>query len=274
MNNNTFFLICGLIITSVFTSCCDDHDCFDPANPDCVNYDPCYGKHPPSAEFIMEEGYLSAEGRRWYADSTFLGAGLRFRSTLTDTKYQHTWYVGAEIFTGSVTPSRNFIDVARPDSIFISHVIEYLPEDSCFPNDDGKDSVVQGFALIRSLNDFKTYGTYRGALDGGTDTFEVQIRSIDINGNPAIIGPAGTPGDHYANQYINFHNRGETDTLTSTSSLLSIGSFLYNHHGNFDSGVKGTVTINPDNTFEMHYREADVIIGDGDWHYYRGRKLD
>jgi len=273
LKNNHNKLV-GFVLLSLFILCSAcKRDCQDPTNPKCENYDPCYGKEKPSAKFVMEEGntYLANKGI-WYADSAFFGAQIRFRSELTDNRYKHTWYVGAETFNGHTTPGRNFLSLPRPQNITISHVIEYTPDLQCFPNDIGKDSVAQTFTLIASRNtDFKTYGTYRGVLEGTVDSFDVQIISIDQNGQLANINT------HVQNKFINFHNLGDTIYGIQTSNRIS--GFFYNHHGFFDNAgglSEGSIKIDADGNFVMTYRGQDEpmsYIGDSKLQTFKGRIL-
>ncbi len=255
----------------LFTACCkDEKPCMDPSNPECENYDPCFGKERPSAKFIMEEsGGVLATKDIWFQDSVFAGYMVRFRSELTDIKYKHTWYVGSEVFKTVLTSGRDFRNVSRPNFITISHVIEYEPDLSCFPDDDGKDSVSQTFRLIASFNDeFQTYGTYRGVLNSTVDSFDVRIISMDFNEQVANFNT------HYGKYYINLHNRG--DTLTDVfDGLYNVESALFNRNGVFGPSLDGTIEVFNDGTFEMNYKDqGNPVTGDGLWHTYKGRKIN
>lgn len=264
-------LFTALALFALLSACSCKRDCQDPTNPDCENYNPCFGKTQPSAKFIMEETniVLANEGI-WVADSAFLGYSLRFRSEYTDSKYKHTWYVGNEIFNSHTTPSRSFENLPRPQFISISHVLEYTPDLQCFPDDDGKDSVAQKFLLIASPNtDFQTYGTYRGALNGSLDSFDVQVIAVDINGQPAGFNT------YYDDVFINFHNNG--DTIQSNSG--KVAGYLYNHHGFIPerrSQVAGQIEVFADGTFLWSYQATNpnVLNGDMQKHEFRGRKIN
>jgi hypothetical protein len=177
--------------------------------------------------------------------------------------------VGAETFYKAITPDRNFNNQARPQYITVSHVLEYAPDLQCFPDDDGKDSVAQQFRLIASLNDeFQTYGKYRGALNGGVDSFDVEVISIDINGQRAAFN------NHYATSYINFHNN--DDTISDKSG--KVAGYLYNHNGYFTesiSQVVGQVEVYANGTFLWSYQATNpnVLNGDVQKHEFRGRKV-
>jgi hypothetical protein len=272
--NNKQSKLGGIVLFSLAILCSAascKRDCQDYTNPDCENYDPCYGKEKPSAKFIMEESNTEMVNQGlWFADSVFFGAMLRFRSEFNEPGYKHTWYVGSEVFTSSATPSRNFLNQARPQDITISHVLEYTPNMQCFPDDNGKDSVAQTFRLIASFNtDFQTFGIYRGVLDNQVDSIEVKLLSIDANGQLANVNT-------WKKQwFVNFHNRG--DTITSDASInwpLLMFAYVYNHSAVFVDGVIGTIEINADGNFEMNYKaDGTTITGDGKWHTFKGRKI-
>jgi len=164
-----------------------------------------------------------------FPDSVFGNGFIRFRSELSDTEYEHRWYVGTEVFEDdSVTPRRDFKFVARPATITVSHVIEYLPNTACFPDDDGYDSVAQSFRLVKNYGELQTYGVYRGIKEGETDSFNVEFHPLDFDGNRYPDVP-----DRYENQIINFNNEGDTLYTLSTSNL-SFNAVLFNHDIFFD----------------------------------------
>ena len=59
MKINKPFLVIFCLGNLVFMNACK-HDCIpceDPTNPDCSNYDPCYGKHRVTADFYIYENH-------------------------------------------------------------------------------------------------------------------------------------------------------------------------------------------------------------------------
>lgn len=184
-------------------------DCYDPTNPDCVNYDPCYGVTQPTADFVMEASTRNHNNDFVYIpdDSIFLGVFIRFRSEYRDTfKYKHKWYLGAETLT-DYQVERNFDNVTRPELITISHVIRYQPDIICCPNDDGIDSVSKTFYLIKYFNELNIFGKYRGVLNNEVDSFDIEIYFLDDNMNPAEVLNFNVNAFQY---FMNFHNNGDT----------------------------------------------------------------
>lgn len=83
-----------------FTSCNDDDDdevCCDPSNPECSNYDPCFGKYP-NAQFKMRQttpGFVIPEERQAEWCDTILGSGVEFLADMKDG-LSYTWQIGSE----------------------------------------------------------------------------------------------------------------------------------------------------------------------------------
>lgn len=255
----SLFGFCTLLI---ITACKDDdgETCLDRANPDCENYDPCFGLEQPSARFIMEEGgdleWLDGElVPRFFASDVFLGGNVRFRSELTDlNEYKHTWYVGAETFTDvSQTPTRDFTALPRPNTITISHVIEYEPNSRCFPEDDGKDSVAQSFRLVGDLRELRTYGTFEGRLNDTGEVYQFQIVPVRIRpAQPMEIWP---PFERTTEvMTVNFFNLGDTLFSYSNQGRMNIGNYFkewwFKDWNNF---YVGDGRIDENGEFEMHF---------------------
>jgi hypothetical protein len=122
---------------------------------------------------------------------------------------------------------------------------------------------------VDSLNsELNTYGTYRGALNAGADTFEMKIQVVDINGELTDLE------NFHEQWFINFHNLGDTNKSSGSTRFMSAA--LYNNHGVFVDGMEGTITINSDKTFKMRYRSKSIglLNGNRDWHTFEGQKID
>lgn len=272
-----------LALLALFTTCCKD-DCLDPTNPNCDNYDPCYGKTQPSAKFIMEEGGM----REWqngqqveifYPDSVFQGFGIRFRSELTDNKvYKHYWYIGNLYYENvSQTPSISFGNTARPQNITISHVIEYTPDLQCFPDDDGKDSVAQTFRLIAEYKELKTYGKFQGRVNDTGQVFIVEIL-------PIRTGPPNQPIQYWPpygqltdKMWINFNNRGDTLVSDDANALYRMIGTNFMHHWWFNSdngSYTGTGYINEKGVFTINYYDNRPPVLDTLFYTFKGIKIE
>ncbi len=273
MGNNIFKIVIFTFLSAfLFLGGCKK--CHDPQNEDCENYDPCYNVEKPSAKFLMKEGFYRNGTDYVFADSVMAGYNIWFESELEDPDIEHRWYLGTETFTGRVTPGRRFDDpsIIRPQVIEVTHVIEYKANTCCYPNDVGYDSVVQSFTLVSSINDFQTYGKFKGLIEGQQDSFVVEIISVDEMGNPASFH------DHYENLFINFHNRGDS-VFTYTETVSSIwdrwvSMIGYNHKAVFTRKVIGTIEVYNDKTFRMEYSTTKYMDPTEATYVFRGRKLD
>ena len=248
----------------VLLACCKDEPCQDRTNPDCENYDPCAVKSLPSAAFFMEERIRNNEGDILYIpqDSLFAGSLIRFRSPNESEEFKHTWYVGQEVLNGFQV-ERNFLTVTnRPAFIDIAHVIEYPVDSTCFPQDDGKDSVNQQLYLALYWNELATFGTFRGVLNAQKDSFDFKVRALFVtSGQEATIAnPNGLLFDKY---FINFHNEGDS-TDFDFWTLNLVGSL----NGTGAGSPNGTMEIDPSNNsvlINYRFRNED--------HVFTGRKL-
>lgn len=71
----------GLILGVAACDTDDDNSCCDPTNPECPNYDPCYGQSPVTAEFnIYDEIFVSGPfAGNWYQDSVLYAGNVNLQ---------------------------------------------------------------------------------------------------------------------------------------------------------------------------------------------------
>jgi hypothetical protein len=197
------FILC-IVLLGVF-SC--KKKCQDKGNPDCENFEPCYGKQKTSAEFIIEEKV----GGRWFLGDTVDGWNpVRF-TALQDAD-SFIWSIGAEkLYTKSITrydfPSDEWIDVTLI-------VVNKYPHKNCFPDDDGRDTFRKQFYSWQtvywhkgdpqapaSAKFFPVFGGYWGYNESNPkDTY--LFRLIDtMMWVPACKGTNSSPR-YYSNEVI------------------------------------------------------------------------
>jgi hypothetical protein len=196
----SFLLLC---LVALSCSRCKE-ECDDPTNPECPNYvaptpeDPCEGALEVTADFIIEERISAASPQEWIpTDTTFKGKTVRFRSTLENAD-EYKWYVGNEILYGQAV-SRFFDDVWAGSNIPITLVVQKTPNNVCFPNDDGRDSITKVFhvsqypiipgpnAADRTIEHGGLQGTYRLKRQDLPDSIDVNISFCDNWFGPYII---------------------------------------------------------------------------------------
>jgi len=246
-----YFLI-ALLGAAVMAGCRSDDDapCCDATNPECPNYDPCFGIEEPNARFFTEDRLIWPEFGEylWIHDSILRGGPVKLRSPFEDPMVSHTWYIGSQVFD---TPSviQNFSAVPRPALITVSHVITYPIDSICYSDATGRDSVAQTFYLIDLYNELLTIDrTFRGVLNNTTDSFDFKLRALQsFTGIPGRVGMSGV------NLYgINFHNSQDSARLPSMS-------FSNTNFSIYEPNLQGALlVINPaDMTVEMNYKFSD-----------------
>lgn len=88
-----------LLLALIWTGCQDDDDntCCDPTNPECANYDPCFGKEPTAA-FKMRGtsvGFPVSENLVAEWCDTIFNSGVEFMADMEDADV-YEWYIGTE----------------------------------------------------------------------------------------------------------------------------------------------------------------------------------
>jgi hypothetical protein len=80
------------------TSCNKDGEpCGDPANPQCANYDPCFGKYP-TADFKIRQispGFVIPENLQAEWCDTILLSGVELLAEM-ERAWSYTWQIGSE----------------------------------------------------------------------------------------------------------------------------------------------------------------------------------
>lgn len=156
---------------------CKKEKCHDPSNPDCDNYDPCYGQVPVETEIelsqrvaltgIYEDLYLEA-------DNIFPQTRIKFHCPLNGAKY--TWTLGAETIT-TQTFERTFFTAPFGDYT-VMLVVEKQPNKQCYPNDDGVDTIIKKFKIVQYC-ELESMGVFKGKWDKlSTDSGIVTIRAF------------------------------------------------------------------------------------------------
>jgi hypothetical protein len=173
-------------------------DCYDPSNPNCVNYDPCYVVEEVSADFdILERlGPVPPWSDSFSIVHEVAGFNLiKFKAHQQNLK-KYTWYIGSEVVTDSNEVSRIFKRNNNPPGgpwldpgteISITLIVESTPNLECFPDDDGIDTITKTFTVVDQC-DYWVDGTFRGAWadEQGTDSFDVVFQFVP-NGNTECV---------------------------------------------------------------------------------------
>ncbi len=125
-----------ILVIILFAISCKDKKCQDKSNPDCDNYDPCYGKQKTSANFIIEENI----GGVWVQGDTVAG-DLPIRFTALQDADSFIWTLGIETIN-----TKSFIRTDFPRGKNIEVKLIVINKNSlidCFKNDNGQDTMIR-----------------------------------------------------------------------------------------------------------------------------------
>ena len=147
----TFFGL-SILVSLFFTQSCKDDcpPCDDPTNPECGNYDPCFGKNRVSADFYMYEnhgGLNPDKGWDYYDTDTLLGQSVllvakeEFEPYWSEVNY--TWIIGAETISGTDKKSITRNSFPTNERIQVTLIVNKKPHLDCYPDDDGIDTVTR-----------------------------------------------------------------------------------------------------------------------------------
>lgn len=182
-----------LLLLLLFSTEACKKKCYDKTNPDCENYDPCYGRSETKAQFIIEQYLGKWEGEDvWIEADTVYATGssnpIRFSATCDADSF--IWEIGAnKYYKKSFTLTYFPFDKNIPITLI---VIKNNPNQSCFPHDDGRDTLVRNMYTWKEEKywDGAKYiynaphpvkGTYEGYFKSKPNTKTI-IRFLDTSG--------------------------------------------------------------------------------------------
>lgn len=172
-----FVLTCfGILL--IAESC--KKECHDKSNPDCENYDPCYGQEPVTAKIEIGQ-FFTASSHPDFRDVSivedkFIAGYIHFNCPVPNAKY--TWTLGAETIT-SQKFDRLFDETLPKGTYTVQLIIEKEPNKGCFPTDDGVDTLIKTFELVPPCKTL-TMGVFKGMWEGQSDSAIFSIRPVDV----------------------------------------------------------------------------------------------
>lgn len=146
--------------------------CKDPQNPECENYDPCFGKSATSAEFKMFLKHTGDTIEEIYDGDKFFPFGLTFEATYPADSF--FWKIGAEAnFRMGKKIAVEFFPLSAPIPIML--IVKRKPDLDCFLDDDGVDTVVKWVQPVKR-NQLPFFGKYLVYfVDNPNDKFTISI---------------------------------------------------------------------------------------------------
>lgn len=184
---NLLLITCSMAGILTWAGCKEEPPCNDPSNPDCANYDPCYGKRTINTFFKVRPGDNGFKPPEEWCDlipcDTFNASSVRF--DIPDgnpTNCTYEWQIGteAEPRTGKAFEI-SFYDYLR-DNGWERHIPVTLtirtPINSCLTNP--QDTLI---TVTREL--FFTEKMIAGLFSGIIDS--VQVYKGNLNGVPNSV---------------------------------------------------------------------------------------
>ncbi|HYG14880.1 MAG TPA: hypothetical protein VEC12_03935 [Bacteroidia bacterium] len=156
-----------------------DAPCYDPANPKCVDYDPCYGTKPVIAEIKLSQRAAPSrtdELGKLYIDeqNIFPQVQIKFDTPLEGAKY--TWILGTETIT-TKSFERHFF-TAPFGTYSVKLIVEKEPNKNCYPTDDGKDTLVKTFQIV-PICQLQSSGVFKGKWENTPDSAIITVRTYN-----------------------------------------------------------------------------------------------
>lgn len=154
-------------------------DCDDPTDPKCSNYDPCYEVTEVKANFNFYEGI----GDTLIQSDTVLNLFVVFKAEGEYDKVK--WKIGDD--AREFTEEQFSLAFRDTGTYKVTLMVERTPNKSCFPNDDGLDTLVKYFTRVKGLGDnHPIIGDYHGYLESNPeDTFTVNVKyELEWQGDP------------------------------------------------------------------------------------------
>lgn len=153
-----FLLLVLFSVTLLIAQSCK-RECHDPANPDCENYDPCFGKEKTSADFTISE---VVSGFANETDEVFRMSYVQFESKQDFDSYE--WVIGNHPDTFR-TKKCGLQSFPEGGTITVRFIGKKQPNRTCFPEDDGIDTVYKSFKVSAADSLIPILGEYEGYYD-------------------------------------------------------------------------------------------------------------
>lgn len=230
--------------------------------------DPCETAVRKTADFKMYE-------YNWLAHDTLLAVDTTSWQLLFRALHkadEHLWYIGteAEPRTGEQIRIEFPFDKTM-GRIRVMHIAKYTPDKTCFPNDDGIDTLIKYIHPVEYRLS-PVWGTYVGCYDDciqGEDTLEIRNFYIPSNGQ-YDLGISNFPkGCDSSLTDLMILGRWISTQTNKGSSIPS--SYPDDCPRYFVYNMKGFV--DPDNKIHIDYTTCDKLGTNFVKHTFTGRRI-
>lgn len=220
-----FLLLVLITLVLLGTQSCKK-ECHDPSNPDCENYDQCFGKEKTNADFTISE---VVGGRAFETDEVWRNSYVQFTAKQDFDSYQ--WVIGTHKDT-FYTKSCGLSGFPEGQTIQVRLVGKRKPNTDCFAGDDGIDTVYKTFKVTASDSLLQIYGEYDGYYSNDPN----HKVTVKVWRNMIPDSPTWRPKAYFTNIPV--------EGIT-VSEIAGIGStaFRINAEG-IDDGPKGGYAMN------------------------------
>lgn len=232
--------------------------------------DPCACASEVTADFEIWEGSSQVPNpRQTLTDTVYKDKTVEFRALEQDAEY--TWYIGVQTFNTQVA-SRYFSDTWAGSDIPITLVVKKQPNNACFPDDDGYDSIIKTFHISdfwivngQDINMGPIEGIYRVKSPHLADSFDVEFYGNKNGLNQDIFNIVNYDGEGSSciNQArINGSNYRQVWTSNGTGALVC-------------DAIRGYIHNRMDGVTEMKFSFGSTGSSSPDYYErtYLGRKL-
>ncbi len=257
-----------LFLLVVILSCsrCKE-ECDDSTNPECPNYiepietNECEGVIQTSADFSMFQKMNRPNDTDTlieFFEFCFSTKEVVFHANQEDATYH--WVIGADHYYSqdvNIVFGAEFEDQNIP----ITLIVEREPNNICFPNDNGIDTVVVN-VVPKSRCEASFFGKFRGAWDDNPlDSFTIEFGPVESKFSPCsnlfIVGAKpNMPDTCFQGNWYGVHNyvliNAPTTLCYGPIGVVSIESTLHNII--FDYSINVTNSTN-------EFREDHIFRG-------------
>jgi hypothetical protein len=166
----------GLLLS---LSACKEKDCDDPQNPECENYDPCFGRTLDN-EILISLNFSPTP--KWFQpDIRFWRTLIHFRPSKKIAGAKYTWYLGTEVIEDyEFTRDFAVTKTTKEQGIPVKLIIERPKQLDCFPDDDGIDTLERKIYFMENYCESMMVGKYKVKFDNLKDSVIIQSLSINL----------------------------------------------------------------------------------------------
>ncbi len=180
-----------ILALAILSSCRKEkapEPCTDPFNPNCINYNPCNGVQPVTADFKMwytlpEYATDYQKKKKILSDSVFTPGEIYFEAVLTNASYQ--WKINNSTSIGNpqkvikgfynkLTPINTPKDTSIYGEYVCTLIVKKDANKSCYPNDVSTATITKKI-IIKRPSQLLTSGKFKVLFDGYIDSNIVTI---------------------------------------------------------------------------------------------------